>query len=248
MSQFPANSPFNLPLPTDPIQRIHRYAYDLAWGAINGLWSARFAVVFYGSGGSEYSDGLYDYINDIWRKDEQNEPSINLLESFGYLYKVPDAEYSYQLTEKAFALLDQAPPVSIFISYRRSVSSALAMLIWAELRVEGFKPFLDIRDIPLGDEWHALLEKRVQNCNVFIAVIGRDTLQSEYVQREIRWALAKPGIRIIPILHEGMTDVDLQKSPCPELASKNLITITADIAPAYYGALEQLKAVFGLFS
>lgn len=247
MPDFPANSPFLLPLPTDPVQRVHRFAYDLAWGAINNLWSARIMIVFYAGYRVEYSEEVEGYLEKVWRTTpEQSEPSVDLLISFGYITQV--SESTYHITEKAFNLLTQAPPMAIFISYRRSVSSALAMLIWAELRVEGFKPFLDIRDIQLGDEWHALLEKRVQNCNVFIAVIGKETLQSEYVRREIGWALAKADIRIIPILHEGMTGEDLRTSPCPDLADKNLITITEEIAPQYYNALEQIKTVLGLFS
>ncbi|NJL96176.1 MAG: toll/interleukin-1 receptor domain-containing protein [Anaerolineae bacterium] len=143
-------------------------------------------------------------------------------------------------------LLYEAPPVSIFISYRRSSSSALAMLIHAELRVEGFNPFLDIRTLVPGDEWHRVLRQRVMDASVFISVLAPDSLASENVAEEVAWALESPQTRIIPVLHAGLRVEDLRAGAFPQLADKNLILLEEDRAADIYAALEQIRMVFGL--
>lgn len=230
-----------LPLPKDPIQRIQRFAYDLAWGAINEKWDASLS---YFRGGLTDS-GPRQYIQEVW---DNQPPALGLMMALGYMTIAREGNpILVQLTEKAFALLNAPPPISIFISYRRSVSSALALFIWSELRVDGFTPFLDIRGIDPGDEWYNLLERRVKNSNIVIACIGPDTLESEYCQREIQWALETPNTRIVPVLHGGFMADDLPGSPFPELQLKNVIYIPEETAAAIYTGVEQLRGVFGLF-
>lgn len=227
-----------LPPPKDGLQRVRRFARDLAWGAINNLWGARLSI-FRGEINEPQTE-YAPYKSTVWHDEV---PSIAILESFGFITL---GQNYCQLTEKAFLLLDEPPPTAIFISYRRPVSSALALLIWADLRAEGFKPFIDIRSIAPGDEWHALLEKRVKSCNVFISVIGHGTFDSEFVRREVHWALETPGVRMIPVLHTGFKPDDLAGSAFPELQHKNVVVIQDETALEFYDALEQLKHVFGL--
>lgn len=241
----PTNRPIDLPLPDEPIQRVRRLARDLAWGALHGLWQPRLMIYEERAWDKAWlfhpGENFENYIN-LWNN---QMPDVYLLEAFGYLAKT--AESDWLLSDKAFKLLEEDRPESIFVSYRRSISSALAMLIAAELRVEGFRPFLDIRSIALGDEWHTVLENRVRQSNIFIPVIGPTTLESDYVKEEIAWALEnETARRIIPLVHAGFSPADLATSPFPALAKKNPIHIREDNAADFYAALQQLKAFLGV--
>ena len=228
-------TPLELPLPRDPVQRIHRFARDLAWGVVNDQWPVRLSLFR----GQINDNAARDYIEHVWG--DIPYPAVALLQTFGYV-TFEESLYSCQLTEKAFMLLDETPPLSIFISYSRAISSALAMLIWSDLRTEGFQPFIDIRNIAPGDEWFSVLEQRVKNSSIFVFVVGPGTLESEYVRQELAWAEATDGTRIIPVLHAGLTPDMLPD----ELQRKNLIVVREERALDFYNALEGLRAALGL--
>jgi hypothetical protein len=228
-----AESPLYLPLPNDGVQRVRRLARDLAWGALNGKWDAD----------NDFRLGsVSDYISQVWGDESI---SFEILVAFEYII-ISDHRHSWRLTAKAFDLLNQPPPIEIFISYSRNVSSALAMLIWAELRTDGFQHFLDIRDIALGDDWEDVLEQRVRQSNIFIPVIGPNTLNSPYIQAEINWALDTPNCRLMPVLHAGFTPPDFNATAFPILQEKNLIVIPEDRALAFHNALQQIRGALGL--
>lgn len=236
--------PIDLPFPDDPMQRVRRLARDLAWGALHGLWQPRFMIYEEHAWGNAWLFHPGDNYGDYHKKWDEHFPEVYLLEALGYLAKTAEADWL--LSDKAFKLLEEDRPEAIFVSYRRSVSSALAMLMAAELRVEGFRPFLDIRSIALGDEWHTILESRVRQSNIFIPVIGPTTLESDYVKEEVEWALENEAARrIIPIVHGGFAPADLDKSPFPALAKKNPIHIREDNAADLFSAVQQLKAFLG---
>lgn len=232
------------------ILQVRNFAYQLALGAVNKSWGIEVA---YGSPEDDpWTKGWYfvqnsmrwdskikEYTNTKWLEANKEVPSLELLDIFGYITRTSAG--NWRLTPKAFALLEDAPPLSIFISYRRSVSSLLALFIWAELRVEKFTPFLDIRNILAGDEWETLLEKRVKNSNIFILLLGSETLASEVVKQEIEWATGNRGTRIIPILHNGFRPSDLEGTSYAYLNEKNLIVVENDISENYYNAVEKLK-------
>ncbi|MBZ0321220.1 MAG: toll/interleukin-1 receptor domain-containing protein [Anaerolineae bacterium] len=250
------------PLPVEPMERIERFARDLAWGAVHGLWQPKIGVhIFQDEDDTDkfvsawFDAPIKDYLSQIWTpvqayrsNDEyvvaENAPTIWILDSLNFVTDYANGRWS--LTEKSFDLLKSNRPESIFISYRRSVSSAFAMLIAAELRLVGFQPFIDIQDIPLGDKWHALVEKRVKESSIFIVVLGPESLDSSYVQKEIEWALEnEQNRRIIPILHSGYSADEL-KIAYPTLQQNNLISIQNDHATDFYAALQLLKNALGV--
>jgi hypothetical protein len=207
------NTPLGEPLPDDPIERVHRFARDLAWGALNGHWTSSISVIAYSSGEDWISfgrDNAYtfdDYFNSVW---QTQYPEISILIAFAYVVLVRERESGqrdYALTPKAFALLAKPlTPPTVFISYRRSISSALGLLLVSRLKAVGIpNPFIDMNIDP-GDEWHAQLEKIVRDSRYFILLIGKATLESEYVKKEIEWALDTPDMVIIPFLHDGVRE------------------------------------------
>jgi TIR domain len=206
------DNPLEQPAPTNPLERIHTLARDLAYGAMNGLWSSKISLSFVArdeywwisTEGNEVS--ISDYLETKWQNEQ---PSANVLMSFGYFSLLAERESGtivYLLTEKAFGLLEKptAPP-TVFISYRRSQSSALGLLVVARLKAAGVpNPFIDMVIDP-GAEWHALLEKTVRGSRYFIALLAPGTLESTYVRQEIEWALNTPDQIIIPFWHNGFT-------------------------------------------
>ena len=120
-------------------------------------------------------------------------------------------ENYFFLSAKALSLVDEpVTPPNVFISYKRSESSAFALLLEARIKYEtNARPFLD-KNIELGDDWHARLEEKVKASSAFICVIAPNTLDprddgsKSYVLREIEWALASEKTDlIIPVWHHG---------------------------------------------
>lgn len=93
----------------------------------------------------------------------------------------------------------------IFINYARADSTFVDSL-YDLLVSEGFRPWMDRRDILAGEDWKLAIDSAVENASVFLAVISESSVEREgYLQVEIKNALEKklgqiPGkIFIIPL-------------------------------------------------
>ncbi len=252
----------DLPIPNDRILQVHAFAYDLAFGAIQGYWSPLFEISegeFIDSKEASKGSDFYKYIWKKWQaRSEDDEfgiieydvllhPEVQLMISFGYLEEVDNVyKYLCRLTDKAISLLGKTPPASIFISYNRRQSSAFALLLLSLLKKEGLEAFLDIRSIAPGDDWHGLIEGEVKKRENFIVLLNRTTLKSKYVRQEIRWAIEKGSSkRIIPIFHGGLKPKNFKDDEFQELLAKNAIVVEQETAIAYESALLQLLNYFG---
>ncbi|MFN8372286.1 MAG: toll/interleukin-1 receptor domain-containing protein [Anaerolineae bacterium] len=243
-------------LPDDPVQRIPAFARDLAEGALNGLWSTKFAIIsdrFTEPMWQSYLDfkpgeaiPLDRYLTEKW----QDKPPLGeLLVSFGF-FEVEDFSerrdrYTYILTDKAFQLLQQPIPTSIFISYSRKPSSAFALLLLARLQLVGLDPFLDIKDLAPGDQWHARLENEVNARQHFICLLAPGTLDSPYVRQEILWAM-NSGKRTIPIWHSGFRPSDSDYAEFKDFLNSNAIIIENENVKAYNNAVLEVLNYFGM--
>lgn len=111
----------------------------------------------------------------------------------------------------------------IFISYRRGDSPASAGRLYDRLEnaYSGGELFMDVDGIEPGLDFVEVLNERVANADVLLAIIGRDWLSAvdetggrrllqpnDFVRIEIEAAL-KRNIRVIPVLVDGA-------SPPPE--------------------------------
>jgi formylglycine-generating enzyme required for sulfatase activity len=104
----------------------------------------------------------------------------------------------------------------IFICYRRDDNPAWARSLYDRLthRFDRNQIFRDVDGIPLGKDFVETIEKRVGECDVLLAVIGANWLNSrdgqgrrldnpeDFVRMEIATALRR-DIRVIPILVDG---------------------------------------------
>lgn len=230
------------PLPRNPMARVHTYVKELAEGSILQFWPVRLIAIEDGFRDTDVEKYLDRRLND-------GMLSVTLVESMGYIHHISNSAV-YQLTQKAFALLDEAEPANIFISYKRSESSAFALLVLARLKDGGLEPFIDMAIEP-GEQWHAHLEERIRSSDYFIVLLGPETLNSEITRREIEWAL-DAGLYILPVWHNGFVyESDKWRGVVsPEvdaaLNGTHTIRVLEESASAYNTAIVELLNRFGV--
>jgi len=132
----------------------------------------------------------------------------------------------------------------IFISYRRDDSADVTGRINDRLRAHFDKDeiFTDVDNIPFGADFRSHIDEAVGQCQVLLAVIGRNWLtqknargglrlddQADFVRVEIESAL-KRKIPVIPLLVHGieMPPVDKLPESIQDLAFRNGISIRRD--------------------
>jgi hypothetical protein len=245
------NNPLQEPVPEGTLQRVRAVTVDLAYGASEGFWAPEYSISRSSSGETWFIHDSGSSTNDWQRKWGESLPPANLLVSFGYSEIIRSGQFddTYLLTEKAFSLLEQPIPTSIFISYRRQESSAFALLVLARLKALGLEPFLDVNIEP-GDEWHPELEAEVNRRENFICLVGPKTLESEYVRREITWALAA-NARIIPIWHNGfdgtkVADIRKHYPGLGPFLDMQAIKVEREDTDAYQSVITRLLNRFGV--
>ncbi len=144
----------------------------------------------------------------------------------------------YGLTEKALRLVDEpVTPPNVFISYKRSESSVFALLLEARIKYETTAtPFLD-KSIEPGDDWHPRLEEKVKSCETFICVMGPSTMDSPYVQNEIRWAQSNgKNNLILPVWHNEYAG----SHPNDTLKGKQAVIVGGENAKNYDSAVNEV--------
>lgn len=90
----------------------------------------------------------------------------------------------------------------VFISYSR-VDSKVTENIVSMLQMANYNVWYDAHlSVHSGVEWSELIEREIQNANVFIVLVSPNSLRSEFVSSEIDLALSL-GKRIVPVLISG---------------------------------------------
>ncbi|NWG18502.1 MAG: toll/interleukin-1 receptor domain-containing protein [Chloroflexi bacterium] len=97
---------------------------------------------------------------------------------------------------------------TLFLSYRRKSSADLARYLNDHLNRMGVDVFFDVADIEGGTRWSAALERELINRRYFLVILAPDTLESEWVRKEIETALRHQKV-IIPLLTQGFTFQDV---------------------------------------
>ena len=245
------DNPLEQPAPEDPIDRVHAFAYDLAWGAMNGMWGTGFGVT--PTAGGEWWMSLSMNLDDshfntyLTGKWDDVPPGSDLMQSLDYLVmdynRSNEQRSAFLLTQKAFALLEKPPtPTEVFISYRHEESSALALLIEAHLknRDPDISVFID-KAIQKGDEWEERIKKAIFDSSIFICLLGPEFARSTMMRKEIDWA-AQSGTRLITLLHNNFSDEEV----CPDiLKRKQWIKVQDESAEEYEVAILKLLNALG---
>lgn len=237
-----------IPIPSGDVARIRLLAEELTLGVYRDLWSSSFAS-FRGES-ILFTNELGHYENNRWG-DLIPKKNLQLLRGHGYVEDKLNTrgDRYYELTGAAFKLVRQMPSYNVFISYKRSESSALALLVLARLKEHDLIPFVDMA-LEAGGNWHADLEERIKACDYFIILLGEDTLASEMTVKEISWAIDAERT-IIPIWHSGF-DIGSDKwSAIPAdvkdaIKQTNAIRVLDESASGYNTAIVELLNRFGI--
>jgi hypothetical protein len=106
----------------------------------------------------------------------------------------------------------------LFISYRREDESNFAGRLFERLlrSVEKDRVFMDVDSIELGLDFKEVIDTWLEQCSVMLVVIGKRWLDCtgpdgrrrlddphDFVRIEVEGALARPGVRVIPVLVDG---------------------------------------------
>lgn len=98
-------------------------------------------------------------------------------------------------------------PLSIFISYAR-IDSSFTDRLEADLQARNFRTWVDRRKLEGGQVWLDQLEQAIERCNVLLVVLSPDSVKSNYVRMEYRYA-QKLGKSIIPLEYQRCQKVPI---------------------------------------
>jgi hypothetical protein len=225
-------------------ENVSAFAYDLAYGWAHGLWTHELSFNY---ATDIVTEQLVPRFRDknlellYKQKWYDKTPNARLLCVWGYLDEVkPDR---HVITEKALALLEK-PVVApiVFISYKRDKSSAFAVAVEARLKLidSAIGVFVD-KDIKAGEVWHAELEDQVKEASIFICLIAPGTLEAEYVQKEINWAMSDLSRKIIPVCHAGFDPNTLPD----HLKARQYVAVQDEKARSYDIAINDIIHALG---
>ncbi len=182
--------------PPGEVARVKLLAKELAKGYDLGLW--QYIGKWAGAGSPHpFNVCIRRYFlqrRQVW----EFHDSVTRLKRHGY---TAQDEIYEALTQSAFDLLNESDPYNVFVSYRRSESSALALLVVCRLKAHELFAFCDMA-LKAGGNWHANLKQKIEENDYFIVLLGKDTLSSEMTVREILWAVDSKRT-IIPIWHNS---------------------------------------------
>ena len=235
-----------IPIPSGDVAKVKLLAKELALGVHRNLWPSIIHIV--GSPTTAFDKTLRDYLEQRWESSHKVLDYLELLQGHGYIDYLGSGE-GYRLTTAAFALLNETEPYNVFISYKRSESSAFALLVLARLKEHSLVPFVDMA-LEAGGNWHADLEERIKACDYFIILLGKKTLCSDTTVKEIKWAI-EYNRTIIPVWHSEFdlssdeweaTDSEVKDA----IQQTNAIRVTDESASGYNAVIVELLNRFGI--
>lgn len=196
------NNPLEKPIPETKREKLESFARDFIYGVEADFWPSNITVMYtIGSDYKETFNNMPQSLGKLLDKWEGNIPNIEDFVTYGYFRRV---DKKYVPTQKTIDLLQKpAEAPKIFISYKRSESSTLALLIEARLRIADstMRPFID-KNIPTQTRWDNFIKQQVEQCEVMICLLGLKTLESKFVRDEILEAM-KLKKKFISVLHQG---------------------------------------------
>lgn len=119
---------------------------------------------------------------------------------------------------------------SVFISYGRNSTFAEAWFVSQELQKAGADVFIDVEDIHEG-RFAEIIEKAIRERVYFVPVLAPDTLNSEWVRKEIVTAM-KHQRKIVPVMVRGFSFDSPLPDDVRDLQTFNAVTITPEFMRA----------------
>lgn len=198
---------------------------------------------------------LRRYLRERWESPNLNFfPEFQLLLRREYLKETTDAKAAWQRTFVLMPVIfetekdETTSAASVFISYKRSESSAFALLVLARLKEIGLNPFVDLSIEP-GANWKDYLKEKIEKSDYLVLLIGPNTLKSPMTLQEINWAQQMKKV-IVPIWHGGFeyrsSDWNLMSDLDDVLKNTHTIIVQNESAGGYNAALAELVNRFGV--
>ena len=249
----------NYPIPEGPVEQVTLLAKELVLGVHKGFWVATLYIRQSDTIGGEFvpiEKELRQYLQHRWG-DIHIGQWKRLLRGHGYLDDIisTNGKPFTRLSRQAFALLSEAPPYNVFISYRRLDSSAFALLVLSRLKEHNLVPFVDMAT-KIGEKWYDELHEQIKACDYLIILLGRNTLKSEMTIQEIKWAIEyrrdqEKEKKIIPIWHSKFNIghkrwQDVDQVIKDEISETNAIRVLDESASGYNTAIVELLNRFGI--
>ena len=138
---------------------------------------------------------------DIWEELRRRNLNENYISSIAMLF-------SRKIIAMAFpTLYDDSG--EIFISHRRIDGEEIAAKIYDMIEIQDNKavPFRDVVKINVGDEAQVLIDKAMENSEVFIFIHTNKSCKSDWILKELSFAV----LRNIPILWIQIDNADIKK-------------------------------------
>ena len=93
----------------------------------------------------------------------------------------------------------------VFLSYQRAGGAGLSLFIVSQLEKHGIDVFLDVQRADGAVKFPERLIREIQGADVFVCLLGPETLESRWVRHEIELA-SKHRKPMIPVFHEEFVD------------------------------------------
>ena len=239
-----------IPIPSGDVAPVKLLAKELALGVDRNLWKTSVTVVRSSGEIYELRSGIQSNIGPFLKARWSDKDVDQQLEQLKGRQFISTTDEGFEIGRAAFDLLNETEPYNIFISYKRSESSMLALLVNNTLKLNGFNPFFDMQLKPT-EEWHARLEQRIKESNYLVALLGPETHCSKYTVREIHWAMTH-NIPIVQVWQHGYSfeasDWSYVEYPAVprKLEREQAVVPIADNAEGYHLALESLLNLLGI--
>ncbi len=134
----------------------------------------------------------------------------------------------------------------IFISHSAKDDFAVRVrdTLYTKLEEAGFDPFMDKRDLQVGDEWRRAILSMLGKSDTGIILFSSDALISPWVKQEaLMLAIRRsqdPGFLIIPVLLPPVTSKELDTDPFSQIAMKEIQAARGDVDTVLNQILERL--------
>jgi len=121
------------------------------------------------------------------------------------------------------------PDPHVFLSYRRESNAGWVWAFSNALKERhGITSFMDIAPVDVAERFPGRLEQEISACDVFVCFLSKDTLQSDWVRREI--AMARRHRRpMVPVVDRGFVrPPDLDDPDIAELLEYDFVQLHPD--------------------
>lgn len=126
----------------------------------------------------------------------------------------------------------------VFISHSSLDREVVEREIITPLRVHGVDTWYSTDDIQTASEWERQIHKGLTACDWFLVALSPRAVESEWVRREVHWAVMRRKDKVVPVMLETCEPEDLHLGLLP--------IQYIDFRGGGGRALERLLAIWGL--